>query len=710
MRVRSATWPVASVGSAGLAMTSGILLLLAACGPAQVKPTGPNIVLITVDTLRADALGSYGNSRAHTPTMDSLAVEGVRFERVIAQVPLTVPSHAAILTGTYPMWNRVRDWSDGGLSASVPTLAEIFKRRGYTTAAFVSAFVLDSMWGLDRGFDLYEDDFGSAAYKVIKHHSLERPAEQTVQRTLAWLEGGVREPFFLWLHLYDPHAPYSPPEPFRARFRDHPYDGEIAYTDRQLGRLMDTLKTRGLYDGALILLTSDHGEAFGEHQERQHGFFIYNPTILVPLIAKFPKGFPTPYKTVSPIVNSVDIAPTLVHFAGLPAGDLRSFQGKSLLTLVEKGSESAPRYGYSESLYPRNAFGWHALFGIHTDRFHYILAPKEELYALDQDSGETRNLSQKEAAATAELRLALRDIHSRFSAHTGQAAAEPVGPEVAERLRSLGYVSLAASRRVEADDPTAADPKDQIGTYNQILRAIELSEGGRWAESNAILSALRAKQPQAYLVPFLLGENLKAQGRPREAAKHYRQALELQPTFDQAAIGLAKASHLAEDNAQAENAYLLALEINPRNFLARLALARVYWRLNRHADAERHQLQVLAENPRLGQAHAAHGITLVRMRRFQEGLAALQRGIALGYHDAEVHNFIANAYRADGRTAKAISAYQKSLELDPKYPTAYLNLALTYAELGEPEKARAHYARACQLNPELCRQVSFKPH
>lgn len=692
-----------------LAVACGAFLAASGCGARQEKPPGPNVVLITVDTLRADGVGCYGNPRAQTPVLDSLAHEGVRFERVVAHVPLTVPSHAAILTGTYPMWNQVRDWSDAGLSDSIPTLAEIFKRRGYSTAAFVSAFVLDSMWGLDRGFDLYDDEFGPAAYKVIQRQSLERPAEKTIDRALAWLGGSAREPFFLWVHLYDPHAPYNPPEPFRSRFREHPYDGEIAYADQQLGRLMEALKARHSYDRSLIVLTSDHGEAFGEHQEHQHGFFIYNPTILVPLIVKFPQGLPTPHKTVTPVVNTVDIAPTLVQSAGLPAGDSRSFQGKSLLTLIERGSEQAGRYGYSESLYPRNAFGWHALYGIHTDRFHYIYAPREELYAVDDDPDERRNLSLEKPAVTAELRQVVRDLHSRFSAVSRADGPVPVSPEAAERLRSLGYVSLAAPGRNMTDNPRAPDPKDQIGTYNQIQRALELADSGRWAQANALLVPLRHKQPRAYLIPFLLGENFRTMGRPHEALKHYRQALELMPAFDQAAIGLAQAAYAAEDNVQAEHAYRLALEINPRNFLARLALARVYWRLGRLTEAERHQLQVISDNPNLGQAHAAYGITLVRMKRFREGLAALGRSLALGFEDAEARTFMGNALRAEGRTAEAIAAYKRALELDPDYPTPYVNLAMTYTGLGEPEKAQKYFDRACRLSPELCRQLKSKP-
>ena len=689
-----------------LAGALGVVLLSCSTSPELIRP---NVILITVDTLRADRLGCYGNTSVETPSIDGLAREGVVFTRAIAQVPLTVPSHAAILTGTYPMRNGVRDWTEANLSSSVPTLAEIFKSHGYATAAFVSAFVLDSMWGLGRGFDLYDDWFKAEEYKAIRHFGLERRGQETVQRAIAWLESRPPGPIFLWLHLYDPHAPYRPPEPFKSRYANRPYDGEVAYADQQLGRFFDFLKSQGLYSTSLILFASDHGEALGDHQEQQHGFFIYNSTVHVPLIAKFPDGFVPAQHHVPAVVNLVDIAPTLTQFCRFPSGESSSFQGKSLLPLLEKSPSSQPRAGYSESLYPRNSFGWHALHGLETESYHYIEAPREELYDLRKDPGESRNIIRQEPALAAALRQDLRDVISRFEPPPDTPGGnEKLDAETVERLRSLGYVSISSGKRPQGDDPSTPDPKDQIGFYNQIMRATELAEIGRLRESNALLASLAVKHPRAYLLPFLQGENFLARGEPRKAIPRYRRALELNPTSDQVAIGLGRAAYQAEENEEAAKAYELTLHLNPRNFLTRLALARVYWRLKRFEAAMEQELDVLRSHPNFAQAHADYGVTLVHLERFDQAVPSILKGIELGYREAMTYNFLGNAYLALGQPRDGIRAYEQAIGLDPKYPTAYVNLALIYSESGERGKARQYYREACRLNAEVCRQIASK--
>lgn len=689
-----------------LLIAAALATLLASCSQTAKAPP-PNVILVTVDTLRADRLGCYGNSSVETPTMDALARDGVLFTHAVAQVPLTAPSHAAILTGTYPTWNGMRDWTDPGLRTDVRTLAEVFKSHGYTTAAFVSAFVLDSMWGLNRGFDHYDDWFDAQEYKLAKRQSLERLGGKTVDRTIAWLRSRGPGPFFLWLHLYDPHAPYRPPEPFKSRYDGRPYDGEVAYTDQQVGRFTQFLKERDLYASSLILLTSDHGEALGEHQEQEHGFFIYNSSVHVPLLVKLPAGSGPAQRTIAQVVNTVDIAPTLVQFCGFPSADLGTFQGQSLLTLITKGSASSMRYGYSESLYPRSLLGASALFGLRTERYHYIRAPREELYDLDQDPGEKQNLVRQKPTVAQALREALQDTMARYRrSEGGTGDKRAIDPETVEKLRSLGYVGLSGAKPPAEDDPKAPDPKELIGAYGQIMRAIELGDSGSLREANALLAALALRHPHVYLLPFLEGENLRALGEHRKAITQYRRALELNPVFDQAAVGWGHAAYAAEENTEASKAFELALQLNPRNFLARLGLAKVYWRLNRLQEAAEEQLHVLREHPNFAQAHADYGITLVRLKRFGEALPALSRGISMGYRDAAAFNFLANAYMAEGLREDAIRACEQAISVDPKYPTAYINLALIYADMGQPEKSHRYYQEACRLNAALCRQVA----
>jgi arylsulfatase A-like enzyme/Tfp pilus assembly protein PilF len=691
----------------GCRLTAMLVLLMAGCS-SKPEPSRTNVVLITVDTLRADRVGCYGNSSVETPEMDQLARDGAVFRRAIAQVPLTTPSHAAILTGAFPIWNGLRDWADHGLRPGVPTLAEIFKRHGYVTAAFVSAMVLDSMWGLNRGFDHYDDHFQAEDYKAMRRMGLERRGEETIDRSIAWLQSRPPRPFFLWLHLYDPHSPYAPPEPFKSRYRDRPYDGEVAYADRELGRLLNFLKAQNLYSDALVVLTSDHGESLGEHQEQEHGFFIYNSTVRVPLILKFPSRYVPKQRSVSTVVNTVDIAPTLAQLCSFPSVDMRTFQGQSLLPLVEGAPAGAPRRGFSESLYPGNFFGAHTLAGIETERYRYIRAPKEELYDLEQDPGERRNIFSEKRSVAQSLRETLESTMTRLQPSAGETnSGSAIDPEVAEKLRSLGYVSLSRPRRDGVGfDASAPDPKDLIGDYNQVMRSIEIAEGGRFRQANLILAGLARKYPRDYLLQFLQGENSLRSGDPRSARNLYRRALELNPTFDQAASGLGRAAYEAEENAEAANAFQLALRLNPRDFFARLALARVYWRLGRLDEAANEQLQVLADHPHFAQAHAEYGVTLVRLKKYPEGLQSLMKGVTMGYRDATVYNFMANAYLAEGNVEEAIRSYEQAVAIDAQYPTALINLSLIYQQRGERQKAREYYQRACRINAELCRELA----
>ena len=677
--------------------------------PLRADTPPRSVILITIDTLRADRLGCYGNRTIPTPAADQLARDGVVFRRALAQVPLTLPSHVAILTGTYPMWNGVEDLTTAGLRPGIPTLAEVFRRHGYATAAFVSSFVLNSMWGLQRGFDFYDDTINQEG--PAEHPRLERRASETVDRTLRWIEDHRSRPFFLWLHLYDPHAPYDPPEPFKTRFRAHPYDGEIAYADEQVGRLLSFLETQSLYSSSLIVLASDHGEGLGEHGEQQHGLFIYNSTVHVPLILKPPAGFKLVRRSINQVVSTVDIAPTLTQACGFPSPDSASFQGRSLLPLLASTSPSAPGVGYSESLYPRTSFGWHSLRGTETEQYHYIEAPREELYDLQQDPEETHNIAGEKPTLVATLRENLRALVARFARPGGQTqAATVIDMEKLRELRSLGYVGGSSAEPLKGDAPGAADPKDCIGFYTRVTHATELAEDGRFHESNALLAAAAVEDPKAYLPPFLLGENALAQHQYHEAMDFYRHALELNPRYDLAAIGMGRAALDGDDPAGAIKAFQWALELNPRDYLVKLSIANAYEKLNRLADAANLQKEVLASHPGDGKANSDYGITLVRMKQYAQALAALEKGVQLGYRSAITYNFLGTARLAVGRTDDGVGAYQEAIRLDPKYAAPYGNLALFYLRSQQNEKAQHYYRQACQLDSTLCQTLAPQFH
>lgn len=675
------------------------------------EPPPAHVILITIDTLRADHLGCYGNRTVLTPTADQLGRDGVIFRRALAPVPLTLPSHVAILTGTYPMWNGVEDLTTTGLVAGIPTLAEVFKKHGYSTAAFVSAFVLNSMWGLKRGFDTYDDAINPQDEKSPGHPRLERRGSVTVDHTLRWLEGQGSRSFFLWLHLYDPHTPYEPPEPFKTRFRMHPYEGEIAYADQQLGRLMAFLQAHNLYDSSLILLASDHGEGLGEHGEQAHGLFIYNSTVHVPLILKPPGDIKPARHSIDQVVNTVDIAPTLTQACGFPAADSANFQGRSLLPLLRLPSAGAPREGYSESLYPRTSFGWHSLHGIETERYHYVEAPREELYDIEADPGETHNLQGEKPSIAATLRENMHTLEARYSRPAAPSQASPtLDMEKLRELRSLGYVGGSAPEPLQGDASGAADPKDRVRFYTRVIHATELAEDGRWGESNALLSEAAVEDPKSYLPPFLMGENALGQRQYHEAMDYYRRALEINPRYDLAAMGMGHAALEGGDPAGAVKAFQWALELNPRNFVVKIAMAGAYEKLNRLTDASNLEKEVLVSHPEEGKVNSDYGVTLVRMRQYPEGLAALEKAVELGYRAAITYNFLGTARLAAGRADEAVRAYEEAIRLDPKYSAPYGNLALFYLRAGQNAKAQQYYQQACQIDSTLCQELAPRFH
>ncbi len=307
-----------------------VLLLTQTCVLAAGRPAPrklpPNVILITLDTVRADHLGCYGYTEIQTPTLDGLAHDGVVFDRAISQVPLTWPSHAAILTGTYPFQNGVQDFTGQPLSPEFRSVAQALEQHGYATGAVVSAFVLDRSWGLNRGFQFYDDAFAADTFQKKEIGLVDRKAGESVTHAIGWLKKTPHRPFFLWLHLYDPHSPYDPPEPFHTQYKDHLYDGEIAYADHELGRLMEFLKQNHLYDRTLIAFLSDHGESLGDHGEHEHGFFIYNSTVHIPLIVKPPAGSGIQPGRVARPVETVAVAPAILQFAGVKDPIEKQFQ------------------------------------------------------------------------------------------------------------------------------------------------------------------------------------------------------------------------------------------------------------------------------------------------------------------------------------------------------------------------------------------------
>lgn len=417
----------------------------------------PNIVLITLDTTRADRMGFMGSKRGLTPNLDGLARKSAVFTRAYAQVPLTSPSHATILTGTYPQYHHVLDFPDV-LGEDLPYAPAILQSHGYRTAAFIASLALDPHGGapgFDRGFDVYDAGFSSARFLVQRdrYNSIERTGDEVVSRAITWLSHNPRGPFFMWVHLYDPHEPYDPPEPYKSRYAAEPYDGEIAYMDSAIGKLLQELKTRGLYDGAMIAIMADHGESLGAHGEDTHGFFLYDETIHVPLVIKLPHTRAGKGRRIDDRVGLVDVMPTMLQTAGvaIPA----EVQGESLfglMTTTTKGEAGqsvaaanswSDRAVYAESDYPHIAFGWSALQSLRTGKYLYVQAPKRELYDQTVDPEAEHNLASTSVAVADTL---ASQVHSFRDKTTSKREAPKLSDEKVAALDPASAAEAGVAR------------------------------------------------------------------------------------------------------------------------------------------------------------------------------------------------------------------------------------------------------------------------
>jgi len=701
-----------------------LVALLLRCGLAASVPAGQaatNVILITIDTVRADHLGCYGASDVQTPVLDGLAHDGVVFEHAISQVPLTWPSHAAILTGTYPFQNGVQDFTGQPLDERFRSVAQVFKQHGYATGAVVSAFVLDRSWGLARGFDFYDDAFSTEAFQQKDIGLVDRKAGDSVTRALRWLDKDwlqktPRRPFFFWLHLYDPHSPYDPPEPFRTQYREHLYDGEIAYADHELGRLIAWLKQNRLYDRSLIIFLSDHGESLGDHGEKEHGFFVYNSTVHIPLIVKPPVGSGVRPGRVARPVETIAIAPTMVRFAGVKnpgakSADLRNdrgnmekqFQSPGLLD----GSAGDDDATYSESFYSFSSFGWSPLHALETSRYHYIEAPVPELYDVVADPQEKDNLASQQTATVAVLKDKLQTLLRRNPFKPEENAASGLSPDALEKLRALGYVAYRSPLSPEALAAGLPDPKSKLWEFNAILEAGDAFHAGDFAAGEALLARVADKDPQMYIVPFLLGEAAARRANWAEAAAELRRCLELNPSFDQAMTGLARALVNQGDAGEAKSWLDKALKYNPRNYRAWYELGLVQARTDKVAALSAYENAVSIQ-PNFALVRRELGMLQFQQQDFGEAAKHLARAVELGLSDAKLLNFLGIAYSRTNQQQKGIESYQRALQIDPQLAEAHLNLGYAYEKLDKAKLAEQEYKEACRLRVEFCRFVKEK--
>jgi len=690
-----------------------------------------NYILITVDTLRADRIHCYGFPHIETPTMDLFASRGVLFEKCIAQTPLTLPSHTSLLTGTHPFFHGVRDNGGFLVPQELITLAEVFKEKNYKTSAFVAAYVLDSKWGLNQGFDSYFDQFDLSKYKSISLGNVQRRGDEVIGEALRWLAQHKNERYFTWIHLYDPHTPYEPPSPFKEKYPDRPYVGEIAYTDSQLGRLWGYLEENNLVDNTILIFASDHGESLGEHRESTHGFFIYQEGVHVPLI------FVTPFEGLhgirrNQVVSLVDVMPTVLEMDGVAMPP--QVQGKSLLPLFFDEEENGASFAYAETYYPRLHYGWSELKSIQEDRFKLIMATELELYDLISDPDEKTDLSSSRPEETRRLLRMAEQYIEESSQGAHDLDYRHIDEEARQKLAALGYIGTFADQS-SLQGKRLGNPKEKIVVFNQLSRAKELMLENKYDEAVALINRIIEEDPDVVDAYFTLGNLYFKKREFRNALDSFFKVLEKRPSDAFNVINIANAymglgeideaekfvlsvidsippdsqvyyllgniKNLKEKKDEAIKYYKECLRLNPSSASGYNALGGIYVVQERWAEAEEYLLKAQGYNPKLRNLH--YNLALLQEERGDLIKAADEYKMEL---ENIPHNFrasfnLSRIYRILGQAEDELKYLEKTKEINPNFPLSYFYLARIYLNRGENyDEAISLAKKGIELKPE----------
>jgi arylsulfatase A-like enzyme len=645
-------------------------LVSALSAAAQVTPPEappppsklPNIILITLDTTRADRMDFLGSNRGLTPSLDVLANDSAVFTRAYAQAPLTPTSHATILTGTYPQFHQVVPSPDP-LSKDLPYLPDILKARGYATGAFIGSLALNLTLtpGFDRGFDVYDADYSWKGYTpATRYQTIERRGGEVVERALAWLNKQQSSkqqhaPFFIWIHLFDPHDPYDPPEPYKTRYAKEPYDGEIAYVDSVMGNFFKQLKASGLYDGALIALTADHGESLGAHGEDTHGIFLYDETIHVPLVIKLPG------KRVRPRIESrvelADILPTVLENVGIDVP--KQVQGLSLLKLMDPGptGEAAAeawrdRTAYSQADYGRIAYGWSSLQSLRSGKYLYIQAPRRELYDDGLDPNAKHNLASGSPAVADTLSTKLETFRQE-TANPHPTTLALLDDTRTKELASLGYMANLGSSPATNPAIQRADPKDVIELSNVIYKANRLLEDLRCLKAVPKIQEMILTAPKVAPLHFFIGRCYFQENSYEKAVPEFRAAVQLDPSFVQDEMDLGIALMKLHNFDEAASAFGHVLKTDPTVTDAHVYLIVLYGKTNRTEDQIRECHAVLKLLPDNFGANLNLGQALLKTGDLKGAIAPLQKAIIGQPQRPAPHEVLADVYQQLGRQADA---------------------------------------------------------
>lgn len=681
-------------------LVAALGIIMTGCGSGADPVDRPNVIIITMDTTRPDHLHCYGNETIRTPVLDDLAANGVLFEQALSVQPVTLPAHTSIHTGLYPYQHGVRDNSTYRLPDRFSTLAEQFKQGGYHTVAFVSAFVLHRRFGLNRGFDMYNDTFIKP--KQRGRLPVDRRASEVSFLAGEWLRLNhdvlAETPFFMWLHYYDPHADYDPPEPYRSAYEDR-YDGEIAYTDDWIGYVIDSLKIEGLYDNSLIIVIGDHGESLGEYGENTHGMFIYQPTIRIPLIWHYPAVLPRGVRIPGP-VSSVDVYPTIMDLLDwqalppvktIPGTDTAADEitavhrpGISLLDVMFQREPLPARDLYRETYIPEN-FNWSHLAGIQAPEWLYIQAPRPELLPLDESGTAGNDAIGMEFERAGHFQDRLNQM---MGPQEGLRAHMQVDADTAAKLESLGYFVQPDPQSVGDSEKKQADPKDRVALFNRYQKALNVQDMISPEYAASMLQSLTEEDPENKRFAKDLAAMYRDAGDFETARRELERIIAMDPGDLEAHLDLGHCLEELGDSDGAAREYRAALAINENNYLARFHLGMIYLQNSNFDRAENEFLLCRAVNPRDPACLNNLGFIAIKYRNdIETGLDYLESALALEPQNIDVLLSAGNAYRNAGRIEPAIDLLEKALQLMPDRMDVIDELIAAYEVAGRNNDA-----------------------
>ena len=663
-----------------------------------------NILLISIDTCRADYLSCYGCPRPTTPNIDAVAEEGILFTNTFTPVPLTLPGHSSMLTGTIPLYHKVHANSGYCLAGFNLTLAEVLRKYRYKTAGIIGEFVLDSQFGLAQGFDTYNDQFLGEREPGFEY---ERRAKEVSQLAEKWLDEHTGDGnFFLFLHYFDPHHEYIPPEPFASTYADDPYAGEIAYTDHCIGSIMNKLKQLKLYDSTLIIITGDHGECFGEHGEYTHGYFIYNPSIKVPLIFK-PAGGNVP-KKIKAIASLIDIVPTVLGYIGVRVPP--QVQGKDMSSYFSEntGEKEEERYLYCESLFP-TVLGCSPLRGIVGSQWKYVQTTRSELYDLIADPDEGNNLIKEEIKQAYLLENHLKSILDSYAQQIEDDSKIPMDEEALNRLRGLGYLGGSVNESYELDKDKD-DPKDFVALSNKIVDMLVLRDKKQNEQAKILCGEILEQRPGLGIIHSILGLMFKEEGNHPQAISHFREALndKYAGKSDNVVFLCNLADTLTEQGqlSEAVSFYNEALQIDPTRAATHYQMANALEKEQKIDESIQHYCEAIKINPDYPETHYRLANVLLKQGKIDEAIEQLRQVVILKPDYAVIHYYLATNLEKAGRIQEAVREYRHTLRLSPERPEAANNLAWILATY-KNEKFR-NPAEAVGLAELACKNTDYK--